>query len=130
MAKYKHLSVKKVSLADFAPEKKVKELSPRQRAILERDDEIRAAMNEAAALPASEAVAIELKSDQKMPTLRAAINRIITAEPRDLNWGVRGTTVLISKGPIPGRRGQVEMTGDNLGLVVGGIARGARARGH
>jgi hypothetical protein len=105
LARYKHLSVKKVNLSDFEPEKKVKELSPRQRTVLERDDEIRAAMNEAAALPTSEAVAIELKPDQKMPTLRAAIARVMAAEPRELNWGIRGTTVLISKGPIPGRRG-------------------------
>ncbi len=63
-------------------------------------------MNEAAALPASEAVAIELKPDQKMPTLRAAFARILAAEPRELNWGLRGTTILISKGHIPGGRGR------------------------
>jgi hypothetical protein len=107
MAKYRHLSVKKVALADFAPEKRAKELTPRQRATLERDDEVRAAMNEAASLPASEAVAIELKPDQKMPTIRAAVARILNAEPRDLNWGVRGNMLLISKGAIPARGGRL-----------------------
>lgn len=102
MARYKHLSVKKVSLSDYAPAPKERALTPRQLAQIERDNELRAAMNEAAALPASEAVAIELKADQKIPTLRAAFSRILAAEPRELNWGVRGTTILISKGSIPG----------------------------
>lgn len=104
MPKYKHLSVKKVNLADFAPEPKVRELSPRQRAQRERDDELRAAFNEAAALPASEAVAIELTADQKIGTVRAAISKLMKAEPRDLRWAVRGTTILITKGDIPARR--------------------------
>lgn len=103
MAKYRHLTVRTVNLADFAPEQKPRELTPRQRAQRERDDELRAAFNEAASLPASEAVAIELKPDQKIPTVRAAITKLLAAEPRDLRWGVRGRTILITKGTIPGR---------------------------
>ena len=104
MPKYKHLSVKKVELSSFAPEAKERELSPRQRAQRERDEELRAAFNEAAALPASEAVAIEIKPDQKVATMRAAITKLLKSEPRDLRWGVRGSTILITKGEIPGRR--------------------------
>jgi hypothetical protein len=105
LAKYKHLAVKRINLADIAPAARAKELTPIQRARAERDDEIRQALNEAAALPASEAVSIDLKEGQKLPTLRAAIIRILRDEPRDLNFGVRGRTVIISKGPIPGGRG-------------------------
>lgn len=107
MPKYKHLAVKKVALADIAPQKiSTKTETPRQRAIRERDEEILATFNEAAALPASEAVAIELRADQKLPTMRAAINRLFVAEGRGLNYGVRGTTIYISKGDIPGGRGR------------------------
>jgi len=106
LAKYKHLAVKRINLADIAPTaRKDRELTPLQRSRVERDDEIRQALNEAAALPASEAVSIDLREGQKLPTLRAAIIRILRDEPRDLNFGVRGRTVIISKGPIPGGRG-------------------------
>jgi hypothetical protein len=107
LQKYKHLAVKRVALADIAPPKAtLKTETPRQRAIRERDEEIVATFNEAAALPASEAVAIELRPDQKLPTMRAAINRLLVAEGRDLSYGVRGTTIYISKGNIPGGRGR------------------------
>ena len=107
MQKYKHLAVKRVALADIAPPKAtLKTETPRQRAIRERDEEIVATFNEAAALPASEAVAIELRPDQKLPTMRAAINRLLVAEGRDLSYGVRGTTIYISNGNIPGGRGR------------------------
>lgn len=97
--------MKKVELAALAPKPKERKLSPRQLAQLERDDEIRAALNEAATLPASQAVVIELKDGQKLPTMRAAISRVLKAEPRELNWGIRGLSIVISKGTIPGRGG-------------------------
>jgi hypothetical protein len=105
LARYKHLSVKKVELADLAPQPRERKLTPRQLAQLERDDEIRAALNEAASLPASQAVVINLTQGQKLPTMRAAISRVLKAEPRDLNWGVRGESIVISRGKIPGRGG-------------------------
>lgn len=105
MPRYKHLLVRKISLEELKPVMKDRPLSPRQLAAIERDNEIVAALNEAAALPASEAVIIELKEGQKMPTLRAAVDRILRAEPRELNWGVRGGRIVISRGEIPGRRG-------------------------
>ena len=107
MPKYKHLAVKRVALADIVPQKAtLKTETPRQRATRERDEEIVATFNEAAALPASEAIAIELRGDQKLPTMRAAINRLLVAEGRDLSYGVRGTTIYLSKGNIPGGRGR------------------------
>lgn len=47
-----------------------------------------------------------MRGDQKLPTIRAAINRLLVAEGRDLSYGVRGTTIYISKGNIPGGRGR------------------------
>jgi hypothetical protein len=105
MARYKQLNVKRINLDDLKAQPKDRPLTPRQRAAIERDDEIKAALNEAASLPPSEAVVIALGDGQKMPTLRAAIDRILRAEPRKLNWGVRGNRIVISKGTIPGGRG-------------------------
>jgi hypothetical protein len=104
LPRYKYLAVKKVDLASFAPKPTKRALSPRQVAQHARDEEIRAALNEAAALPASQAVVIDLKEGQKLATLRAAVNRMVDAEPRDLNWGVRGQSIVVSKGEIPGGR--------------------------
>lgn len=106
MARYKHIAFKSGALEDLKPTpRKPKELTPRQRAQLERDDEIKAAINEAAVKPASEWAGFELKDDQKLPTMRAAVLRILKTENRDINFAVRGRTFIFSKGDIPGRRG-------------------------
>jgi hypothetical protein len=105
MARYKHLTVKKISLAELRPTPKKRALSPRQLAARQRDKEIVSALNEAATLPASEAVVIEPKAGEKIATLRLAVGRIMAAEPRELNWGVRDGRVVVSKGEIP-RRGR------------------------
>ena len=104
MPRYKHFTVRKVSLAELAPKPKERPLSPRQLAQLEREAEVRAALNEAVSLPASEAVVLEPKDGEKLSTLRTSMKRVLAAEPRDLNWGTRGDALLISKGPLPGRR--------------------------
>ena len=112
MAKYKILSVRKISLDSLAPEKKPKrELSPRQKAAMERDEEIRAALNEAATMPASDAMVIELREGQKVATMRLAVNKVLAAEKRDLNFAVRGSMLIFSKGEIPGGRGRKRKAG-------------------
>jgi hypothetical protein len=105
LPRYRHFTVKKIELSELVPKPKERALTPRQLAALQRDEEIRTALNEAAALPASQAVVLELKQNQKLPTMRAAFARLLKAEPRDLNWGVRGQNIVISKGKIPGRGG-------------------------
>jgi hypothetical protein len=106
VARYKHLSVKKGSLSELKSSRPERKLTARQLAQQERDEEIKSVINEAAALPASEWAGFELKGDQKLPTMRAAINRILKAEPRNINFGVRGNTMIFSKGSIPGGRGR------------------------
>ena len=113
MTRYKMLSVKRVGLDTLRVEKQPREMSPSQRAVLERDEELRAVLNEAAALPVSEAVAIEPKEGQKLATLRAALARLLAAEPRELNYAVRGRTIYISKSPIPGARGRSKAVGES-----------------
>jgi hypothetical protein len=94
-----------VALDSIQPEPRVRPETPRQRAIRERSEDIRVACNIAAAAPASLAVPIRLKPGQKLPTLRLAVAKFMAAEKRDLHWGVRGDTIYISKGQIPGGRG-------------------------
>ena len=94
-----------MALDSIKPEPKVRPETPRQRAIRERTEDIRAACNIAAAAPASLAVPIKLKPGQKLATLRLAVAKLMDAEKRDLHWGVRGDTIYISKGQIPGGRG-------------------------
>jgi hypothetical protein len=104
--RYRRLHVKTIDLESIRPERAAKVETPRQLAIRERDEEIRAALNEAATIPSSQAIAIELKPDQKLATLRAAVRRVMSADHNGLNVAVRGTTIYLSKGAIPGARGR------------------------
>lgn len=104
---FKQLSVGElVALDTIRPEPRVRPETPRQRAIRERSEDIRAAFNIAAAAPASLAVPIKLKPGQKLATLRLAVGKLMESEARNLNWGVRGDVIYISKGQIPGGRGR------------------------
>lgn len=102
---FKQLSVGElVALDSIRPEPRVRPETPRQRAIRERSEDIRAACNIAATAPASLAVPIKLKPGQKLATLRLAVAKVMESEARNLNWGVRGDVIYISKGLIPGGR--------------------------
>jgi hypothetical protein len=104
---FKQLSVGElVALDSIKPQPRVRPETPRQRAIRERTEDIRAACNIAAAAPSSLAVPIRPKPGQKIATLRLAVGNLMRAEKRDLNWGVRGDVIYISKGQIPGSRGR------------------------
>ncbi len=104
---FKQLSVGElVALDSIKPEPRTRPETPRQRAIRERTEDIRVAFNIAATAPASLAVPIKLKPGQKLATLRLAVGKLMETEARDLNWGVRGDVIYISKGQIPGGRGR------------------------
>jgi hypothetical protein len=102
---FKQLNVGElVALDSIRPQPRARPETPRQRAIRERTEDIRAACNIAAAAPSSLAVPIKPKPGQKLATLRLAVGKLMAAEKRDLNWGVRGDVIYISKGKIPGGR--------------------------
>jgi hypothetical protein len=103
MARYEHFRVRKASLDELASPPRPRELSPRERQRFAREAELRKALNQAATLPASEALVIEATGSEKLATIRLSLKRILDAEPRDLNWGVRGGQIIISKGRLPGR---------------------------
>jgi hypothetical protein len=107
VARYKHIEVgRPVDLADLATKPRTRKLSPRQLAIKERDEEIRRAINEAAAAPSSQAIPVQLKQGQKIATMRAAVNRVLKESDVRVNMGVRGNTIYLSKSAIPGGRGR------------------------
>src|SRR5262245_7188688 len=102
MPSTRRLNVRMASLAELQRQPTV-EMSPRERARRVRDRQLQRAINEAAVLPASMAIVIEPTGDETLSTLRLALKRLLDAEPRALNWGVRGDVLLISRGEPPSR---------------------------
>jgi hypothetical protein len=104
---FKHLDVgQPVPLASLVAALKPRTLSARQLAVQERDEEIKKAVNQAAVGPESFAIPIKLRPDQKSATLRAAFLRVIKATNAPVKIGLRGDTIYLSRGAIPGRRGR------------------------
>ncbi|HVA87663.1 MAG TPA: hypothetical protein VNF73_15265 [Candidatus Saccharimonadales bacterium] len=105
--RYKHILVgKPINLDELRPVPKEHSLTPRQIAQRERDAELRRAINEASAAAESQAIPISLKDGQKMATMRAAMTRLIKETGSTVHMGVRGETIYLSRGPIPGGRGR------------------------
>jgi hypothetical protein len=104
---FKHLDVgQPVPLASLVAASKPWALTARQLAIEERDEEIKKAVNEAAVASESYAIPIKPRPDQKLETLRAAFLRVIKATNTPVKISVRGDTIYLSRGVIPGQRGR------------------------
>jgi len=56
--------------------------------------------------PESAAIPVKPKPDQKLTTLRAAITRVVKESGSAVNVGVRGDTIYLSRGRLPGRGGR------------------------
>jgi hypothetical protein len=107
LARYKHISVGKlISLDELRVVPKERVLTPRQIAQRERDAELQMAINEAAAAAESQAIPITLRDGQKMATLRAAVGRLLVESKSTVKVAVRGDTLYLSRGSIPGGRGR------------------------
>jgi hypothetical protein len=91
---------------ELAPKtRKPRVLSPRQLAIQKRDQAIVKALNEIAVGPMSGIKKIELEDDEKLVTIRAAVARQVKAHPAEINMGVRGGAIFLSRTAIAGGRG-------------------------
>jgi len=75
--------------------------SPREQARLERERQLRRALNEAAVRPSSEVILIEPDEGEHLATIRLSLQRLLEEEPRDLVWGVRDGRIVIAKGELP-----------------------------
>lgn len=96
-----------VRIRDAKPEelaprpRKPRQLTPRQIAILKRDQAIEKLLNEIGAGPASAIKKIELEDGEKLVTIRAAIVKQIKASKSSVRLAVRNGGIYLSRGPIP-----------------------------
>ena len=91
---------------ELAPKpRKPRAMSPRQLAIQKRDQALVKLLNEIAVGPMSAIKKIELDDNEKLVTIRAAVQRQVKAHPADINMGVRGGAIYLSRSAIPGGRG-------------------------
>ncbi|HEY4751709.1 MAG TPA: hypothetical protein VIH37_00385 [Candidatus Limnocylindrales bacterium] len=97
------MRIRAAKLEELAPKPRERALSPRQLAALQREEEIRRAF---ARLKADDdVIAIELDPADKVPTMRAAVKRVIAASRPDVNMAIRGRTIYLSTAKLPGSRG-------------------------
>lgn len=91
---------------ELAPQpRKPRAMTPRQLAIQKRDQAILKTLNEIAVGPMSGIKKIELEEGEKLITIRAAVARQVKAHPADINMGVRGGAIFLSRSPLAGGRG-------------------------
>ncbi|MEO8207872.1 MAG: hypothetical protein ABI598_02460 [Chloroflexota bacterium] len=100
------MKIRDATLEELAPKpRKPRALTPRQLAARKRDQAIHKALNEIAVGPMSGIKKIELEDGDKLATIRLAVARQIAAHPAEINMGVRGGSIFLSRSPIPGARG-------------------------
>ncbi len=98
------MRIRTAKVEELLPKPRERALSPRQRAALQREEEIRKAI---AKLKADDdIIAIELDPAEKVPTMRAAVKKAIAAYRPDTSMAIRGRTIYISTSPLPGGRGR------------------------
>jgi hypothetical protein len=97
------MRIRAAKLEELRPKPRERALSPRQLAALQREEEIRKAL---VRLRTDEDVlAVELDAAEKIPTMRAAVKRAIAAHKPGTNMAIRGRTIYLSTGKLPGGRG-------------------------
>lgn len=101
--------IKFVDVADLIPQKpKERKLSPRQLAALKREAEYEKAI---AKLEGSK-VAVFEATEEKLPTLRASLTRVIARSERkdQLHFAMKGGVAYVSLQLIPGARARRKRT--------------------
>ena len=97
------MRIRNAKIEELTPKPRERALSPRQKAALQREDEIRKAL---ARLKSDEdVIAIELDPAEKIPTMRAAVKKAIAGYKPGTNMAIRGRTIYLSTGRLPGGRG-------------------------
>ena len=79
-------------------------MSPRQLAALQREEEIRRALGRLR--NDEDIIALELDPAEKIPTMRAAVKKAIAAHKPGTTMAIRGRTIYLSTGRLPGGRGR------------------------
>jgi hypothetical protein len=102
------MRIRTARIEELTPKPKERALSPRQLAALQRDEELRKAL---AKLKGEDLIAIELDPAEKMPTIRTAVKKAITAHRPGTYMAVRGRAIYVSASPLPGGRGRPPKAG-------------------
>jgi hypothetical protein len=97
------MRIRSATLEELQPKARERALSPRQRAALEREGKIRRALGRLKG--SNDVVAIDLDATEKIPTMRAAVKKVISASRPGTNMAIRGTTIYVSAAKLPGGRG-------------------------
>ena len=97
------MRIRAAKLEELKPKATSTTLSPRKLAAMQRDEEIRKAL---ARLRSDEdVIAIELDPADKIPSMRLAVKKTIAGHKPGTNMAIRGTTIYLSTGKLPGGRG-------------------------
>ncbi len=98
------MRIRNAKIEELKPKAKERAMSPRQLAALQREEEIKRALGR---LKSDEdIIAIELEAAEKIPTMRAAVKKAIAAHRPGTSMAIRGRTIYVSSGPLPGGRGR------------------------
>jgi hypothetical protein len=98
------MRIRTAKIEELQPKPKERALSPLQLAALQREEEIRKAL--ARLKTDDDIVAIELDPAEKVPTMRAAVKKAIAAHRPGTSMAIRGRTIYVSTGRLPGGRGR------------------------
>lgn len=96
------MRIRAAKLEELKPKPRERALSPRQLAALQREEELRKALGRLKA--DDDIIAVELEDGEKIPTMRAAVKKAIAAQKPGTSMAIRGRTIYLSVGPLPGAR--------------------------
>ena len=104
------MRIRAAKLEELAPKTRDRALSPRQLAVMQREEEIRKALQR---LKSDEdVIALELDPADKIPTMRLSVKRVIAAHKPEANMAIRGRSIYLSTARLPGaRRGRKPKAG-------------------
>ena len=100
----REMRIRSAKIDELKPTQRERALSPRQLAALQRDEELKKAL--ARLKTDDDIIAIELDPAEKMPTMRIAVKKAIAAHRPGTYMAVRGRTIYVSAGKLPGGRGR------------------------
>jgi hypothetical protein len=98
------MRIRPAKIEELKPTPRERALSPRQLAAIQRDEELRKAL--ARLRTDDDILAIELDPAEKIPTMRAAVKKAIAAHRPGTSMAIRGRTIYVSTGQLPGGRGR------------------------
>jgi hypothetical protein len=98
------MRIRNAKIDELKPKTRERAMSPRQLAALQREEEIKRALGRLK--NDDDIIAIELDGSEKIPTMRAAVKKAIAGHRPGTAMAIRGRTIYVSSGPLPGGRGR------------------------